>query len=281
MTDGMIPALSVLIFSKDRALQLHSLLESIRDHLQCTKISLTVLYRASSDEFSLGYNKLKSAKIIHEIIWVEESNFHNDCVRILSSIPPKMPLMMLVDDDILFRKIDMDPLLSSFTKRHLFISLRADRSYPEERQPLFNSSNTYLSWRWKSLGKTTVWQYPFSVDGNVFHAEDIQNLAKKIRFKAPNTFEGMMHENRNSLRFRFLRPLGLAPLQSVLFNNPLNKVQTEGETWNSGEDPAELNRHYLDGMCIDNVVMYNSVPNNMHYSVPLKLKKSPFGEHAE
>lgn len=264
--------LNVLIFSKDRALQLHSLLASLKDHCRGTSFHSTVLYRASTPDFDRGYSLLRERAILSDITWFQETDFRKNLLSILGTFDPFSALMILVDDDVIFRPVDLEPLLAAFSPRHLFISLRADRSYPGQRQPRFKELASGISWQWHDFRQATVWQYPFSVDGNIFHTEDIRHLVSSVNFKAPNTLEGAMHRRRHNLRFMLGRAKALAPTIASLYNNPLNKVQSEGETWNAGTDPAELNACYLGNSIIDNSALYIVTPTGVHFAVPLSLK---------
>ena len=91
-----------------------------------------------------------------------------------------------------------------------------------------------------------------------------------INFKAPNSFEGAMHSKRKKLYF-FLRCKGLAPLNPVVFNSPLNIVQTEGKTWHKGFSVEMLNQNYLDGKIIDNSNIYKFIPDDVHCYCPISF----------
>jgi hypothetical protein len=58
---------------------------------------------------------------------------------------------------------------------------------------------------------------------------------------------------------------------AVLFNNPLNKVQDEGETWNEGLSVEDLNARWCAGARIDNRKLYSAVPDETHFAVALEL----------
>lgn len=267
----MAPDVHAIVFSKDRALQVDLLLRSVADHLRGASLQLTVLFRASDPGFAEGYRRVADLHAGMAVRWVEESAFRDDVLAAVAAAPCRA-LMFLVDDDVIFRPVDLAPLLHAFGPRHLFVSLRADRSYPAHRPPRFRVRPTHLQWIWHDFGRPTVWNYPFSVDGNLFHPGDVRRLLATLDFRAPNSLEGAMDGKRHAPRFSLWRPLALAPPAAVLFNNPLNKVQTEGETWHAGTDPAELNRALLSGRRIDPRPCYDATPDSTHFAVPVTLR---------
>jgi len=268
--------LHVIVFSKDRACQLDSLLRSIRDHFRLPRRSLTVLHRASGDEYAAAYRKLVDRHILPGIRWAPESSFSEDLRSIIGDLPERDRVMFLVDDDVVVREFGDERLLERFTSRHLFVSLRCSRRYPVAALPRFISSEPFLEWRWRyGRRKRLVWNYPFSLDGNVHHVAHIKRILRHIAFQAPNSLEGRMHAYRHAWWVKRI-PLALAPAEAVVVNNPLNRVQTEGETWHRDIDPAELNRAYLDGKHIDNAALYAAVPTAVHSALPLQLvERSP------
>lgn len=265
--------ISCIIFSKDRALQLESLLRSIKENCLTPLADIFVLYRASNQEYFDGYVKVRRKEILPNINWIEEASFKNDLISISNKIDGTSHIMFLVDDNIVFRPFAADELLKNFSKRHLFISLRADMGY-NEPTPGFISNQKYLEWRWRSFKKTNkyvTWHYPFSVDGNIFHASDIQRILSEIDFKAPNSLERKMQKRRSAI-WLWPKYKALAPLNAVVFNNPLNRVQTEGQTWNAGLSVEDMNRQYLLGKRINNNLLYRANPNAVHYHVDLILE---------
>ena len=142
------------------------------------------------------------------------------------------------------------------------------------RIPKFINESKYLEWKWYTIKnkkkKYNHWHYPFSVDGNIFNTTNIKKILTMIEFKAPNSFESAMNSKKNHLYF-LLRRKGLAPLNPVVFNNPLNIVQTEGKTWHKNYSIKMLNQYYLDGKKIDNSNIYQFRPDDVHCYCPISL----------
>jgi hypothetical protein len=265
-------SLHMVIFSKDRACQLDCLLRSLRDHLRLPYAEATVLYRATSADFAKGYARLKSRAILDNVQWRAETLFHDDAIEILCRFADADRVMFLVDDDIMFRPLADAALFAAFSDSHLFISLRADRAY-SETQPSFFANSPYLEWQWNFHKRRVVtWNYPFSLDGNVVHCRHLKRIVRKIEFSAPNSFEGRMHSYRHAWWIKRVKK-ALAGAEAVIFNNPLNRVQSEGETPHRDVSPGYLNQRFLDGYRIVNHHLYSTVPMAVHFPADIQFEK--------
>lgn len=92
---------NLIIFSKDRACQLHLLLESIDVYSNGLFDRVSVIYKASSEDFALGYDKIK--KQFNTVVFTKEVDFYNDT---LNSIDNRYEFTtFMVDDDVFYNKI--------------------------------------------------------------------------------------------------------------------------------------------------------------------------------
>jgi hypothetical protein len=272
----MIKPPAVIIFSKDRACQLDTLLRSMKDYLSAPNSSIFILFKSTSAKFREGYDRLRKKNILDSIKWVEEKAFKPDLLEIMNTISDDSSIMFLVDDIIFYRPIQIDKVIPLLGNRHLFASLRCDRSYSADIQPRFSHNDGHLEWKWTFRSSPRgAWNYPFSVDGNIFQKKFIGGLCGKLDFKGPNSFESGLHSLRWKLSVRW-RNRAVAPLHAVLFNNPLNKVQTEGETWHRNVSAEELNEKYLDGFYIDNKRLYSANPDAIHFAVDVNFIKDDY-----
>jgi hypothetical protein len=263
--------LKVIIFSKDRACQLDVLLNSMREHLKYNSIDYTVLYTTSSDSFADAYSILQKIHSEH-IRWLRECSFKSDLIQFVQSMPDQYPVMFLVDDDVFFRPVDIGKILQKFTESHLFVSLRVDRRYKRYDAPKFCTRDSIIEWNWKYCRKSlSTWHYPFSVDGNIFNSTVIKKILNEIDFKAPNTLEASMHNYRNKKWIRNMNR-AIAPAEAVLFNNPMNKVQLEGETWHQNITAEFLNETFLSGQRIEYLKLNSSVPTGIHSAIPVSFR---------
>lgn len=87
------------------------------------------------------------------------------------------------------------------------------------------------------------YDYPFSVDGNVYQRLDVIRLLDGLPFRNPSELEAMAHERRKRLPFDQVEPC----LPPCLVGVPMNRVSVSSGMPHSGFDTAELNRRYLAG----------------------------------
>jgi len=263
--DSKKQSLNIIIFSKDRACQINSLLRSLKDNFYYTPDTVSILYKYTNSGFEDGYNKVISENIITNINWLREIDFKSNVRDLVLKMSPESLIMFLVDDNIIFRKIDITPTVANFHHKHLFISLRASRSYPRDKDlPFFSETNGFLEWQWQvKRKKSNTWNYPFSVDGNIYQSVRMQQILNNLTFAAPNSFESAMHAYR---KCRWIRQINkaISPIEPAIFNNPLNRVQTEGTTWHKDIDPEFINKKYLAGFKIDNSKLYACKPMDTH-----------------
>lgn len=262
--------LNIIIFSKDRACQVDSLLRSINDNFYYTPITVSVIYKATNADFQYGYNKVMGKHILTNIKWLGETDFKTDVKDLVFNMKPEDLIMFLVDDNIFFQKFDATPLVDKFKFKHLFISLRASRLYNKDKDlPIFSGTDGFLEWKWKIKRKrSNTWNYPFSVDGNIYHVVRMQQILKNITFAAPNSFESAMHDYRKCKWVKQIKN-AISALEPSILNIPLNRVQMEGETWHKNIDPNFINNKYLDGLVIDNSKLYNCNPTDTHHDLGL------------
>jgi hypothetical protein len=74
--------MNIIIFSKDRAMQLDALFQTIARYLPFT-YNIAVVFKASNASFAAGYARLMSRA--GPIAWLHESNFRSQVLSCLSS----------------------------------------------------------------------------------------------------------------------------------------------------------------------------------------------------
>lgn len=254
--------INVVIFSKNRAMQLDCLLASIYTNFNhFGKIS--VLYKADMG-FTGGYSKLIDK--YKEVNWVAEKYFIVDTKRIIRT--SLKYTVFLVDDIIFFRKENFNPEILKSLDRACCVSLRLGLKYkPEiEHEILLDD---YILFDWVKQPKN--FGYPFSVDGHIFQTEMISKLISDKRFINPNQVETNLQGCKNMIS-KFM----IAPMQAVCFSNILNRVSdtsncTYGEKFHF--KTSWLENKYMEGHLIDFENMDYSGVNNCHFEVDLKFKK--------
>ena len=184
-----------IVFSKDRALQLHALLCSYSEKV-VSQVPLHVLYHTSTPVHQKAYEEVM--KIFSDkFSFIKQSSnnsFRDNLITLLDSVlAPKV--FFLVDDVIFiddfdmrdFAKFDTDKIVPS-----LRMGLNLERSYTvQKEQPLpelmscADSDKDKIFWKWNQGAND--WFYPLSVDGHFFSTQEIIAMTKLIHFSAPNT----------------------------------------------------------------------------------------------
>ena len=95
--------ISAVVFSKNRAAQLHLALHSIQKNFPDIS-DISVLYTYTDDEFKQGYEIAQEHfPSMDRVSWVEESQFKKDTMDILEKANSHM--CFFTDDDIVYRKV--------------------------------------------------------------------------------------------------------------------------------------------------------------------------------
>jgi hypothetical protein len=234
---------NVVIFSKNRAMQLDALLWSMSrfaPHL----LPATVLTLATEDRYQDAYQILErghSSKVT--LLW-QGCSFKDDVISALN--PDKMQSVFLVDDDVFYRPAPIAPDLKSgqcFSFR-LGSNIRVDSVTGNPQAP-----------------GTENFQYAYSLDGHVFRTDEILPLIRRLRFDGPNRLEEAMQKAGPTLEV-------LYDWHGCFVGIPHNLVQTAWPVVSMGGSAAELNDRYLAGGRIDTDAMDFSAVISTHQSIP-------------
>jgi len=265
---------SIIIFSKDRAMQLDALLGSFF-HFAKNPPALKIIYRASSNPFESAYDEVKTAYIANNVEFIKEQNFKADLTTALETINSSK-VFFLVDDIIFKETVDfnyfekIDPkkqILSLRLGKHLNFAYTLQK---EQKLPDLSPSkefNQLLSWDW-NLAEYD-WAYPLSVDGNLFDTSEVKIMVNHLNYKAPNSFE----EALQLMTPLYAQRRGLCFEKSVIVNNPCNKVQTENPNVHGAITIEELNNKWLEGYRIDFKTFQGIENKSAHQELPLKFIK--------
>jgi len=216
-----------IVFSRDRALQLHALLEGWDACVRGTA-DLVVLWTASDPAHEASYRELSA-------LWEGRVRFHRETAfrdEVLREIEASgaTHLFFLTDDGMVLHPFDLsacllpDPRGSIFSLTHgrgLDWCYAARRA--QEIPTLSEAGGGRLSWVWKDGDPGTDWSCPLSVDGKFFSRREALLLLSRLPFRNPNTLE-MALQVFSPL---FARRDGVCFEEPALVNVPCNTVQTE------------------------------------------------------
>ncbi|MGF1451741.1 MAG: hypothetical protein ACFB21_06670 [Opitutales bacterium] len=231
---------SILVFTKDRPLQLEALLRSMAQHVRGVEHAfVNVLWKASSEAYASGYRELQ--REYPGITFMQENQFRDDLIYLLRQ-SQTAAVVFLVDDLLFVNSFDLD-WLSSVDLRYQVPSIRLDSkitysqpgAHPAPPPPLQPSAKQpWLRFSWtRSVGP---WAMPLSVDGNVFCRDEMLLLASHTAYRAPNSFEAAL----GPYRFWFKRRQGLCLPQRAIQNFALNRVQDENLSFACGDCGPEV-----------------------------------------
>jgi len=238
----------VIVFSKDRACQLEALLRSM-DELYLRPHHRTVLYTTSEPELEAGYEALARSQPGTE--FVREVDFHADVLRLVEKGEARSRFSMFLVDDIVFQRpfegtwhlqmlVDDPEVLS--------VSLRLGENvrfcHPRGAATVPPDLEADPRWVWREA-HPGYWNYPMSVDGNLFRTSDLVEKLSSLSFRNPNTFESTMAANPID------RLLMASERTPVLVNLALNRVQDTYANPSADVDVNWLNDRFLAGDRID------------------------------
>ncbi len=267
--------IACIVFSKDRALQLHGLLASMQEQVSPPPTT-HVLYDCSSTAHAAAYHEL--AELFPRIRFLRQRNrtsFRDDLLRLLDELSEER-LFFLVDDLLFTEPVDLRPLAALDSDRFVpslrlgcnltrCYTLQADQPLPPAAKPDPDLDDAFFCWRW-SKG-VHDWGYPLSVDGHIFDRREITILTHHARFTAPNSFE----DGLQLFRPLFQGRLGVCYRKSRLLNIPCNKVQVENDNLAGDIHPDHLLERWQAGFRVDYRRYYGFANISAHQEVPLYL----------
>jgi hypothetical protein len=229
--------MNVIIFSKDRAMQLDLLLRSIKRNMG---VDVSIMYSYSSEWYMSGYERL----IGGGYNWVRVIDFK---LELLNLVKDEFTLFF-TDDSVVTRKFslrDMRYFANDF--RAVCYSMRLSPTvrycFAEDKESNVPEIDGNGRFSWKGLDGD--WGYPMSVEGHVFRTKDILPLLRVLEYSNPCELEALLAVSPIS------KPYMYCGDKSSMINIPLNQVQT-GWKNRCGDTGVEyLNKMFLDGYRID------------------------------
>ncbi len=272
-------AITGVIFSKDRPMQLDATLRSFYLHCQDHEsIRLKVLYTTSNEFQRELYESV--IKEHSSVEFVRERDFREDLLALLSR---SGYVLFLVDDNIFVQDFNLADALHAL-KTHpdaIGFSLRLGENtvycYPldkEQRVPEFKSVHkNIIKYDWTIAEYD--FGYPLETSSSIYRTDEILPLLKRLVFKNPNSLEAFMDPNKELLKQSHAYLVCFQ--KSVTFCAPINKVQNVCDNRAGGrqEYTAEtLARLFKNGYRIDIFAYSNLIPNACHQEIDLRFVES-------
>lgn len=267
--------LDVVIFSKDRPMQLEALLRSMS--VDSTFLPpIHILYRASGSNFSKAYEEvfIRHKSIIATV--VHERAFKSDLLCLLRGLYGGL-IVFLVDDIIFTRPIDwceLGQLNGAGAVFSLRLGTQIDYSQthscacppPPWTRQVTSNGRPCLVWKWRNA--KVEWGCPHSLDGNVLPLRLVRGLVEDFAYKAPNSLE----QGLSKAIFLF-PPVMVSYEAPCLINLPVNRVNSEEFNFPHGELTSQ---ELLDAWNSNLQIAVNDFKNfnssSCHVIKPLRLE---------
>jgi hypothetical protein len=274
---GIHPA-ECIVFSKDRALQLHALISSYLEKV-ASPVPVYILYQTSTLSHQKAYDEIIEIFSNNNISFKKQethNSFRNDLILFLESVHSEK-IFFLVDDVLFVEDFDID----EFTKFNidkfvptLRMGLNLTKCYTvQENQPLpelmpdIIKDKDKITWQWDR--GIHDWSYPLSLDGHFYSTQEIKAMIPLINFSAPNTLEDQLQHFRRFFLFR----KGVAFNKSRIVNIPCNKVQKENKNIHGKQHQDFLLEQWQKGYQMDYRQLYGFHNTSAHQEISFSFKK--------
>jgi len=264
--------INIIVFSKDRPMQLELFIRSFNKYVKnFNNYIINVLYTYSNTNFKKGYDKLFDMGYTN-IVFVKENKFKLDLINLIDSRLTEF-ILFFVDDNVFKNDFDFYDNQMNLFKNDNEILCRSLRLHPNltycypmrlkiTKYPVFLEDNIFY-WR----GEQGDYGYPMSVDGHMFRTKEILPLVKELNYKNPNSFEGLMATHSLNLSKM------ICYNKSIIVNNPCNIVQINNLNVYGNITANELNDKFLEGYII-NLNNFDGIENiSCHQEIKMRFEK--------
>jgi hypothetical protein len=260
--------MNIIVFSKNRALQLELFLRSMKKYfVEFNDYKVQILYTATDQDYEAGYTKLK--KMYPRVTFVNEVNFKADLIKLIDC--KKLLTVFFVDDMVFKESFSMKSKNIQTFKNSNDVICFSLRLHPRLTNSYATSSIMHrpviIDYAYGWGGASGDYGYPMSVDGHIFKTMDIYDRIVKGDYSKPNSFEGCL------THLNISKPKMMCFDKSIVFNNPLNRVQTEIINKSSDTPVSYLNGMFLEGYIIDLEPFDNFENKSVHQVEDIRLIK--------
>jgi hypothetical protein len=185
--------ISVIVFSKDRPMQLHAYLESLLKFSDADEDNITVILCETEQ---IRYEKVKAS--FKKVKWVRETNFEENLKETVSQAGK---YIMFGCDDVVFTHSFSLKKASGYLNIHEDVfgfSMRLGQNIvPYPADAVFNGD--IMEWDWEKSHEQH-YNYPWELDCTLYRKEDVEkliNTEEKV-IKNPNYLEAVVTSDNNS-----------------------------------------------------------------------------------
>lgn len=273
--------ISLIIISKDRAMQLDLLLRSADKFCGDLFTETIVVYNTSTPKFQEGYDKIQ--RLWPSVKLIQESNFepaYRNAVE--ESLHPI--LCILCDDCLFYRKVSdhNDEIRRIIARDDVFsfiLGIGGDSRYSGTtgkwyKMPEFQQDGNILTWEWKTADRGEF-QCPFMFAANFYKKENYVPCLE-VQFASPSSLESSLQHTWQKLKKNKITDLCACLPYQALVHSLNNRVQDEFKNPAGNKFPftsEELNSAYLSGKIVDLDALDFSEINGLHTEIDLIFKE--------
>ncbi len=184
--------MDIIIFSKDRAFQLYTSLETIQKHVSNIN-NIYVQFAYSNEKYLAGYEKLN--KIFNDVTFIDETlhGFQNTMYALLDSEVQSENVMLEVDDTIYYKDLDLKKCSSILDKNIDAGKYGFGFDYTIFNKSYFIDHDTHLS-----INRTNTYDreliglvlnYPFNASSAIHRKKDLLSLLASDQINTPVELE--------------------------------------------------------------------------------------------
>lgn len=241
--------LNLIVYSKDRPMQLQATLDSIEINTRGLFNKIDVVYLATDSEYQKGYDMLAKRKPF--VGFVKQTDFKKNILDLMT----EKYVCMAADDDLFFRPIGKDwkdQMTDDVFAFSFRLGLNIDWCYPLNRgnklEPEYSTNGDLIKWAWEE--KEFDFAYPLSVISHIYRTDEIRAFTEKCQFVNPNQYESALQKYLPEIE----RPNMVAYKHSRVFGVPANRVNDTHPNRSGlthSYTTKQLNDLYLAGNVID------------------------------
>lgn len=283
---------NVFIPSKNRAVQLRLLLESLNKNTPWRMISIEIYWKATNSKFREGYEKLiKESPAFDNLIisWYEESNILEQFYDFLNRNAKDM-VGFFMDDCIMYRpfstNLGNNPDIDDpwcFSLRLGLNTILHDYLREEKMKPVkvIEDLGDYVSYDMMQYSPLENYGFCFSWDGCFYNTTDLLKFFNNSTFEKDVSnpqailFQRIENYTQNRRDRLTLRSNFIIPKQSIVCC--LNTSTTHGGSQGGrlyNYSLEEMNDRYLAGQVIDFDKLDFSNVRSCHIEIPMEWKQA-------
>ena len=274
--------IAIFIPSKDRACQLHLLLESYFKNIQIdAKVDIYVIYKSSDGQFHKAYHRLQQC--YPQVNFEFETNWISQFKNLLNNLKYQY-IWLLTDDSVFYRPITItNEILNLLTTEVNTFSFRYGLNteiinYNKEDRALLKDYTevlpNVLKWQWQE--QDGQYKHPLGLDGDIVDRLHLLNIINNIKTTNINYWRTLDCLGSQFLRLNNSKPFTLCFKESVLINISVNQTGQGGYLTNGIFYPYSLdflNKKYLSNNIIDLNCIIQSLIYSVQQEIEFKFKK--------